>query len=72
MLAFVEVLELLQPAGQVLAQVDPSDLKLQQDAAVGIHANDALRRMSERGVPGAADAAASHTGPRAPQPLPRP
>ena len=45
---------------------------LQRDPAVAIHANDALRRMSGRGVAGAAEAAASHTGPHAAQPLPRP
>lgn len=44
---------------------------LQADPAVAIYANDALRRMSERGIPGAGDAAASHTGARAPQLLPR-
>jgi len=45
---------------------------LQQDAAVGIYAHDALRRMAARGIPAAGEAAARHTGPRAPQPLPRP
>lgn len=45
---------------------------LQQDPAVGIYAHDALRRMSARGISAAAEAAAAHTGPRAPQLLPRP
>jgi len=46
--------------------------ELQQDAAVGVYAHDALRRMSERGIAPAAAAAARYTGPRPPQPLPRP
>ena len=45
---------------------------LLQDPAVAIHAHDALRRMSARGVATAGEAADRHTGPRAPQPLPRP
>lgn len=45
---------------------------LQQEPATAIYAHDALRRMAERGVDGAGDAAASHTGPHAPQLLPRP
>lgn len=45
---------------------------LQPDPAVGAYAHDALRRMSERGVASAAEAASRHTGPRAPQLLPRP
>lgn len=44
----------------------------QAPGAGGVYANDALRRMSERGVTGAAEAAASYTGPRPPQLLPRP
>jgi len=46
--------------------------ELQQDAQVGVYAHDALRRMSERGVAGTTEAATSYTGPRPPQPLPRP
>jgi len=46
--------------------------ELQQDPAVGVYANDALRRMSERGIAGAADAATRYTGPRPPELLPRP
>lgn len=45
---------------------------LQQDASVAVFANDALRRMSERGIAGASEAAAGYTGPRPPQMLPRP
>ena len=44
----------------------------QQDAQVGVYAHDALRRMSERGIAAAAEAATSYKGPRPPQPLPRP
>ncbi|MBY0276072.1 HEAT repeat domain-containing protein [Candidatus Binatia bacterium] len=43
-----------------------------QDPEVAVYAHDALRRMSERGVAGAREAVVSYTGPRAPQPLPRP
>jgi HEAT repeat protein len=43
-----------------------------QDGAVGIYAYDALRRMSQRGVAAAATAATGYTGPRSPEPLPRP
>jgi hypothetical protein len=45
---------------------------LQQDPAVAVYAHDALRRMSGRGIAGASEAVAAHTGPRAPQSLPRP
>jgi hypothetical protein len=45
---------------------------LQQDPAVAVYAHDALRRMSERGIAGAGEAAAGYTGTRAPQLLPRP
>lgn len=45
----------------------------QAPGAGGVYANDALRRMSERGVAGAAEAATRYTGPRPPQQLlPRP
>ena len=46
--------------------------ELQHDAAVGVYAHDALRRMSARGIAAATEAATSYTGPRPPQPLPRP
>ena len=46
--------------------------ELQQDAAVGVYAHDALRRMSERGIAAATDAATGYTRPRPPQLLPRP
>jgi hypothetical protein len=45
---------------------------LLQDPALAIHAHDALRRMAARGVATAGEAAERHSGPRAPQPLPRP
>jgi HEAT repeat protein len=45
---------------------------LEQDPAVAIYVHDALRRMSERGVAGAKEAADGAAGPRAPTPLPRP
>jgi hypothetical protein len=45
---------------------------LQQDPAVSVYAHDALRRMSDRGIAAATEAAATYAGPRAPQPLPRP
>lgn len=44
----------------------------QQDTQVGVYAHDALRRMSERGIASATEAAKTYTGPRPPQPLPRP
>lgn len=51
----------------------PLVAKLQlEDPALAFYAHDALERMSERGIAAAAEPAASYTGPRAPQPLPRP
>lgn len=44
----------------------------QQDRAVGVYAYDALRRMSDRGIASADEAAIGYTGPRPPKPLPRP
>jgi HEAT repeat protein len=46
--------------------------ELLRDPAASLYAYDALRRMSERGIAAAQQAAATYTGPRAPILLPRP